>query len=176
MKTTIIFTDSGDTIVNEETQVFDNKHIVTDAQFIPGIADVYDYFYNEGYRIALVADGEWDSFQNVFTKNGKTYWFEQWIISERVGEQKPSQKMFTTALEKMGLTEEDKPNIVMIGNNLSRDIKGANNFGITSIWLDWSPRYFHEYKENDWVPDYVVKTPEELKRLIEEIESKSNSL
>lgn len=171
MKKTIIFTDSGDTIIDEATQVYDDKHIVQRADFIPGAKETYDYFYNEGYRIALVADGEWDSFQNVYRENGCGHWFEQWIVSEVVGEQKPSQKMFTTALEKMGLTEADKPNIVMIGNNIAKDVKGANNFNITSVWLDWSPRYFHEFKEEDWKPDYTVKTEEELKALIDKIEN-----
>ena len=57
--------------------------------------------------------------------------------------------MFDTAKQAMKLTEEDKGRIVMIGNNLKKDVAGANQFGITSIWLDWSPRYFHEYEEAD---------------------------
>ncbi|MCD8023570.1 MAG: glycoside hydrolase family 88 protein [Lachnospiraceae bacterium] len=58
----------------------------------------------------------------------------------------------------------------MIGNNLKKDIAGANRFGITSIWLDWSPRYFHTVEEPDWQPDYTVKTPEELKERIDWLE------
>ena len=53
---------------------------------------------------------------------------------------------------------------------------GANQFGITSIWLDWSPRYFHEYEEADWQPDYIIhhlsELPELLRRLEEEYEQK----
>ena len=70
--------------------------------------------------------------------------------------------MFETAYEKLGLTEEDKPRIVMIGNNLRKDIAGANRQGLTSIWLDWSPRYFHTFEEPDWQPDYTVHMPGEL--------------
>ena len=58
-------------------------------------------------------------------------------MSEVVGKQKPEPIMFETALQKMGLTEADKPRIVMIGNNLKKDIAGANRMGVTSIWLDW---------------------------------------
>lgn len=169
-KNLIIFTDSGDTIIDESTQVFDEKGIVTEAEFIPGAGEVLKQLKEEGYRIALVADGEWESFQNVYRKNGLGDCFEEWIVSEVVGEQKPARSMFDTAMEKMRLNDADKPFIIMIGNNLKKDVAGANRYGITSVWLDWSPRYFHRVEEPDWQPDYTVKTPEELKKLIGELE------
>ena len=174
-KKLILFTDSGDTIIDESSQVFDERGIVTNADFIPGADKVLSRLKSEGYRIALVADGEWESFQNVYRENGLGYCFDEWIVSEVVGEQKPSVRMFDTAMEKMKLKEEDKPFIVMIGNNLKKDIAGANRYGITSIWLDWSPRYFHEVEEPDWKPDHVVKDPEELYSLICELEKKAES-
>lgn len=169
-KNLIIFTDSGDTIIDEGSQVFDGRGIVTDAALIPGAGEVLKALHKEDYRIALVADGEWESFQNVYRKNGLGCCFEEWIVSEIVGEQKPAASMFSTAMEKMKLTDADKPYIVMIGNNLKKDVAGANRFGLTSIWLDWSPRYFHSIEEPDWQPDYTVKTPEELKKLIDKLE------
>ena len=132
-KKLIIFTDSGDTIVDESTQVFDERGIVTEAELIPGAGEVLQALQEEGYRIALVADGEVESFRNVYRKNGLGDCFEQWIISEEVGEQKPASSMFDTAMERMGLKKEDKPFIVMIGNNLKKDIAGANRYGIHSV-------------------------------------------
>ena len=60
----------------------------------------------------------------------------------------------------------------MIGNNLKKDIAGANRFGITSIWLDWSPRYYRTIEEEDWRPDYTVHHPSELPALLEELNRK----
>lgn len=171
-KKLIIFTDSGDTIIDEGTQVYDDRRIVTKADFIPGADEVLKTLHDEGFRIALVADGEWESFQNVYRENGLGYCFEEWIVSEVVGEQKPARSMFDTAMDKMKLTDADKPQIVMIGNNLKKDVAGANRFGLISIWLDWSPRYFHEVEEADWQPDYTVKTPAELLDLLHELERK----
>lgn len=166
----IIFTDSGDTMIDEGSQIFDSRGIVTGAEFIPGAEQVLKSLYGEGYRIALVADGELESFRNVYRENGCGHCFEQWIVSETVGHQKPHASMFDTAMEKMGLSEADKSRIVMIGNNLKKDIAGANRYGITSIWLDWSPRYYHAAEEPDWQPDYTVKTPQELYQLIHRLE------
>ncbi|MCQ2538145.1 MAG: HAD-IA family hydrolase [Lachnospiraceae bacterium] len=165
----IIFTDSGDTIIDESTQIYDDRQIVQKADFIPGADKALVALHEKGYRIALVADGELESFQNVYRENGLGHIFEEWIISEVVGKQKPEPIMFETALEKMHLGVEDKKRIVMIGNNLKKDIAGANRQGMISIWLDWSPRYFHTVEEPDWQPDYTVHTPEELVELLDQI-------
>ncbi len=173
-KKLIIFTDCGDTIVDESTQVYDDRHIVQRADFIPGADEVLKQLHEEGYTIVAVADGEVESFGNIFRENGLGYCIQEWIISEAVGKQKPEPIMFETALKKMGLTEQDKPRIIMVGNNLKKDVAGANRMGLTSVWLDWSPRYFHTVEEPDWQPDYTIHTPAELiplvHRLNEELE------
>ncbi len=171
-KKLIIFTDSGDTIIDEATQIRDEKGIVQQADFIPGADQVLRRLHEEGYTIALVADGEWDSFQNVYRRNGLGYCFDAWIVSEVVGKQKPEPVMFETAMEKLSLTEADKSRIVMIGNNLKKDIAGANRQGLISVWLDWSPRYFHTVEQPDWQPDYTVNTPAQLLELLHELNEK----
>ena len=170
-KRLIIFTDSGDTIIDEATQVYDDRHIVREASFIPGADRVLRQLHEEGYTIALVADGEWESFQNVYRRSGLDDCFDAWVVSEVVGQQKPAAIMFETAYEKLGLTEADKRRIVMIGNNLKKDVAGANRQGLISVWLDWSPRYFHTVEEPDWQPDYTVHTPRELLELIHRLEA-----
>ncbi len=176
-KRLIIFTDCGDTIIDEGTQVYDDRHIVQQADFIPGADRVLCRLHEEGFTIVAVVDGEVESFGNVFRKNGLACCFDAWIISETVGVQKPAPIMFETAMEKMGLTEADKPRIIMVGNNLKKDVAGANRMGLTSVWLDWSPRYFHTVEEPDWQPDYTIHTPEELiplvHRLNEELEQQA---
>ena len=171
-KKLIIFTDSGDTIIDEGTQVYDDRGIVLEADFIPGAGEVLKQLHEEGFTIALVADGEWEAYLNVYRENGLGYCFDAWVVSEVVGLQKPAPIMFETAYEKLGLTEADKSRIVMIGNNLKKDIAGANRQGLISVWLDWSPRYFHTVEEPDWQPDYTVKTPQELLTLLHELNAK----
>ena len=168
-KKLIIFTDSGDTLIDEATQVRDERGIVLRADFIPSAGEMLKSLHDEGFTIALVADGEWESFQNVFRENGLGYCFDAWVVSEVVGLQKPAAIMFETAYEKLGLREADKKRIVMIGNNLKKDIAGANRQGLISVWLDWSPRYFHTVEEPDWQPDYTVKTPAELYALLHQL-------
>ncbi len=171
-KRLIVFSDSGDTVVDEGSQVLDERGIVTDALLIPGAGETLRRIHDEGFTVCMVVDGEVESFHNVYAKYGLEKYVDAWVISQEVGQQKPAPIMFETAFRRLGLTEADRGRVVMIGNNLKKDIAGANRQGLTSVWLDWSPRYFHTFQEPDWVPDYTVKTPGELIPLLHALEEK----
>ncbi|GAU76666.1 HAD family hydrolase [Fusibacter sp. 3D3] len=173
-KRLIVFIDSGDTLIDESTQVYDEKGIVLEAELYEGAKALLKALQREGYRVCLVADGEWDSFKNVYEGNGLRNCFEGWVVSEKVGVQKPERPMFDAAMTAMHLMDVDKQRIVMVGNNLKKDIAGANRYGLVSIWMDWSPRYFHEVEETDWTPDYTVKSPEALMPLLEKLNGQLN--
>lgn len=62
-------------------------------------------------------------------KLGVVDYIKYLVTSEEVGEEKPSAKMFKTALKKLEL----KPNeVIMLGDSQSKDIKGAEALGIKS--------------------------------------------
>jgi putative hydrolase of the HAD superfamily len=164
-----LFIDSGDTLVDEGAQVWDGG-IVVETALIPGAAEALRLIHDRAYTIALVADGEKESFDNVYRQHALEDCFSARAISGVVGTQKPDPRMFRTALEQLGLSEADKGRIVMVGNNLSRDIRGANLFGIASVLIDWSPRYPRESGDPDEIPDYVIHTPAELPPLLETLE------
>ena len=161
----IVFIDSGDTIVDESTEIV--KHgIVQTAEAIEGAVEALLSLANEGFRICLVADGNLQSFTNVFRILGIEDVFEAKTVSESVGFQKPHERMFRTAMKAMNLTDDDRDRIVMIGNNLKRDIAGANRMGITSILLSYSPRYDMHPETREEIPDYVVAFPREIPPLL----------
>lgn len=168
-KPLIIFIDSGDTIIDESTEIRNEKGIVIDAETIPGAAETIRSLYESGYILALVADGELQSFKNVYEKNGLGVFFKSWTISEVVGVQKPAPAMFEDAMKQNNLCDEDKKRVVMVGNNIKKDIAGANRFGITSILLDWSPRYDMKPSCPDQKPDYIIHSPKELLPLVEKL-------
>ena len=156
MRKLIIFLDSGDTLIDEATQVYEGAQIVK-ADFIPGGREFLLRLHREGFTIALVADGSQQDFLNVYSDSSLRECFDVWVVSEVVGEQKPNAIMFETAMEMLKLKDEDKKRIVMIGNNIRKDVRGANEFGITSIWFDWSPRYFHTIEQPNEQADFTVK-------------------
>ncbi len=168
----IIFIDSGDTLIDESTQVYEGDEIVS-AEFIPGGREFLLSLHQRGYTIALVADGKNQDFLNVYHDPELKACFDAWVVSEVVGKQKPNAVMFEAAMQALQLVQADKQRIVMIGNNIRKDVKGANEFGITSIWFDWSPRYFHTVEHPSEQSCYTAKTYDQLYALIEELELKA---
>lgn len=171
-KKLIVFIDSGDTLVNEGTEYRnEGSPIVQSCELIDGAKEMLLTLKERGYTIELVADGYTQSFDNSYGQHGLENIFDARTISEEVGEKKPSQAMFETAMKLLHLTDEDKKRIIMVGNNLERDIVGANRFGITSVFIKWSPRYPMESKNEEEVPDYVIRKPLELLNLVEKLEA-----
>ena len=165
----VIFMDCGDTLVDESTQIFNEDGIVTDVKFYDDADKVLFKLKELGYIVILVADGKDKSFRNIFNKINFLEKFDGFVVSENVGRLKPHPAMFEAAFELVPKEYRSKDNILMVGNNLRRDIKGANNFGITSVWMNWSPRYFHELSEPDLRPDYEIKSPKELIELTKKL-------
>ncbi|MGO4545348.1 HAD family hydrolase [Paenibacillus sp. 2TAB23] len=168
-KKLIVFLDSGDTIIDESTEVRDEEGIVLRAEVIPGADIMVKTLHDKGYTLALVADGDAQSFKNVFKQHGLYDYFTTMIYSETVKASKPSPRMFKAAVGALDLSEADYPRIVMIGNNLSRDMKGANALGITSIFQSWTTRYPHLPADESERPSYTVREPLELVELIERL-------
>ena len=167
----ILFTDIGDTVIDESTEIRDVPGgVVSEADCLPGARQTMLALYEAGYTIAMVADGLVQSFHNTMSQHGLAHIFAAKAISEAVGAEKPDARMFQSAMDQLGLTEADKPRILMIGNNLARDVAGANAFGIRSALLRWSPRYRHEWETPDEKPDYVLDRPDELPALLDAIE------
>lgn len=175
-KQLIIFTDIGDTVVDEGTEVkVPGTELVLRADCIPGAVETMRRLYDEGFTILMVADGLVQSFHNTMTQHGLDDIFTAKIISERIGEQKPSRKMFQAALDAAGLGDEDKKRIIMVGNNIRRDVLGANRFGIRSVLLTWSPRYSYVAETPEMEPDYRIAAPCELLDLAHRLEDELNA-
>jgi putative hydrolase of the HAD superfamily len=165
-----VMIDSGDTLVDEATEIRDADGYVVEASLIPGAIEMIRQLTADGYRLVLVADGYKQSFDNVLGFHGVREHLEAEIISEILKCEKPDQRMFDAALAALGIDAADAGSVVMIGNHLGRDINGANRRGIISIWQNWSPRREKVAATSDEVPDYIVRGPSEIPSLLEFIE------
>jgi FMN phosphatase YigB (HAD superfamily) len=167
----IIFLDCGDTIIDESTETRDEEGIVLDGRVIPGADVLVKTLAERGFRLAIVADGAAQSFKNLLIRNGLYECFETLIYSENIRATKPSPRMFKAAMGAMELDETDITRMIMVGNNLSRDAKGANALGITSVFLSWTPRYPKTPADDSEIPRYTIGTPLELIELAERLDA-----
>ncbi|MFD0678694.1 MULTISPECIES: HAD family hydrolase [unclassified Paenibacillus] len=168
-KKLIIFLDCGDTIIDEGTEIRDEHDIVIQANVIPGADVMVRTLAERGYTLAIVADGYAQSFKNILTQNGLYDYFTTMVYSETVKAYKPSPRMFKAAIGALDLSEQDCSRIIMVGNNLSRDVKGANQMGIRSVFLSWTPRYPKLHADDSEIPDYTISEPLELIDLAEKL-------
>lgn len=108
--------------------------------------ELLQYLYNK-YDIYVVSNG-FRFVQESRVKIGKfDKYFKELFLSEDIGIQKPDIRFFDYCYEKLG--SPPKEELILIGDSLSADIKGGNNFGIDTIWFN---------KNNDPAPSDIIPT------------------
>ncbi len=83
------------------------------------------------YKLCIVSDA-WPSLREVYKKAGLYDYFDYMIISSEQGIRKPNEKMYTRALNEIGLKESD---VIFIDDNPTNCNK-AKELGIESIILE----------------------------------------
>jgi putative hydrolase of the HAD superfamily len=158
--------DLGDTLMIEESEVKDAGGTTLRADLVPGMAGALHWLKDRGYPLALVADSRPHTPANVLRQHGLYGLFETLAISEVVGVEKPDRLIFQTALEALGIPESDYSRVAMVGNNLERDVVGANRLGLISIFFHGSDRRRSRPLTAEETPQYTVSSAEELISLI----------
>ena len=145
--------DLGDTLVAEETVIHDNLGRSLTADVVGGAFEILEKLRRDGYKLAIVANGDSVGTRNVIEATGLQGKFEVMVISEEVGAEKPDSKIFEVALENLGVEPESA---VMVGNRIDTDIVGANRLGITSVYFKWNNRYSDSISNKEEKPAFVV--------------------
>ena len=160
-----ILFDLGDVIMREETEEkIDN--VTQRAELVPGMADLLHELKRSGKRLGLVADTRTGTYRNVLRQHGLYDLFDTFAISDLIGVEKPDRRIFLYALETLGIAPEDWGRVAMVGNNLARDIRGANALGLISVWLAWNARYPLQPATSEEAPRYQAGGAEELRALL----------
>lgn len=162
--------DCGDTLIDEATEVKAADDVALRGELIPGADELVRELARRGYPLALVADGPAQTFSNLLGQHDLDRYFAARAISGQLGCAKPDPRMFAHALGQLGIRPEQYSRTLMLGNNLARDIRGANALGIISVWLDWAPRRAKAPADEHEVPRHIIRRPLELLDLIAQIE------
>ena len=162
--------DLGDTIMLEETEIIDDDGTTLRAELVLGMAEALGQFKAQGHRLALVADSRPDTPANVLRQHGLYDLFDEIAVSEIAGASKPDARLFRVALDGMGVTANDYGRAVMVGNNLERDIAGANRLGLISVFFHVNERRRTRPLTDDETPRYTVTSARELVALIERLD------
>jgi FMN phosphatase YigB (HAD superfamily)/ribulose-5-phosphate 4-epimerase/fuculose-1-phosphate aldolase len=97
------------------------------------VTDFIVWNKNIGVKIGVLTDYETEYQIQKLEKLGLINHIDTIITSEEVGIEKPSSQMFQTILRKMELRTDE---VIMIGDDFNKDIKGALNISILSYWFN----------------------------------------
>jgi putative hydrolase of the HAD superfamily len=123
----------------------------------PGAIDTLIEFRNIGIKLALVTNGASIVQRNKIERFNLTQLFDCITIEGEFGAGKPDESVFIHTLKLLGTSCEKA---WMVGDDLLRDIQGAQKAGIYSIWNDWNKTGLQ--KESSIYPDRIINSIAEL--------------
>ncbi|MBI2543307.1 MAG: HAD family hydrolase [Candidatus Aenigmarchaeota archaeon] len=95
-----------------------------------GVIDFFEYLKQNNIKIAIVSDLTVELQFKKLIELGVDKYIDFVITSEESGREKPDKSIFLLSLDKLGC---DKDDVIFIGDDLEKDIKGAENFGMRYI-------------------------------------------
>ena len=123
------------------------------------VAPVLDALQQQ-YRMTALTNGNAS-----IEKTGVSHWFEFSVSAAEVGHQKPHPLFFETMLNKAGLAANE---VLHIGDDPYRDIFGAFDAGIRSIWLN---RAGQAWQSDDYQADRQINTLAALPEILREMQA-----
>jgi putative hydrolase of the HAD superfamily len=112
------------------------------------------------YSVALLTNGAPDLQREKIAATGLESFFKAIAVSGEHGIGKPKPQIFHRLLDDLGVGAEES---VMVGNSLERDIAGARNAGIRSIWL----RVPGSEEHADVIPDHTITLLAEIPAILD---------
>ncbi|MBT5221402.1 MAG: HAD family hydrolase [Gammaproteobacteria bacterium] len=145
-------------------QKFDKDRIAA-FDFYPGIAEFLQTA-RQLFTLVVITNGPVYSQIPKIERVKLADYVDHIIIGGQEPEQKPAVSIFEKALK---LAACEAHEAIQVGDSLHSDIQGANNSGITSVWVQHQQPLDAELGIN---PSHTVLTPAEIPALIRDIHGK----
>ncbi len=129
------------------------------AEYVDALADCSEVFegavelcrkLSEKYELYIVTNGVSRTQKKRFFSSPICQYFKDIFVSEDAGQPKPMRGYFDYVFRRIG--EDKKEGSVIIGDSLTSDIKGGNNFGIDTFW--YNPKGVEN--KTDIIPTRVI--------------------
>ncbi len=129
---------------------------------LAGAVELCRELKEKGYDLYIVTNGIEKTQKKRLTKSGLLPFFTEIFVSEVIGHQKPKKEYFDYVLSH--IKEKDINKIILIGDSLTSDIKGAAESGISCVWLNLKGQEL----PTEYSPDYVIEDIREAREILYE--------
>ena len=127
---------------------------------VPGAERTLARLRAQGYRQAVLSNAAHDEdVQALVDKAALRPHLDFVLTSAALGRRKPDPQVFLRAAADWGVPSSS---VLMVGDTLAADIRGAREAGMASVWV----RKYAEEPEGDVRPDAVLETVVELPELL----------
>ena len=144
-------------IIPEDISPVYLTNISQGIDLLDGAEEIVKYFHAK-CEIALATNGLSDVQNPRFAASRLAVYFKHIFISEEIGHPKPDKEYFEYIFKKLPYHESS----IIVGDSLSSDIKGGNDFGIDTCWFN--PKNIKN--ESEIIPTYEIHDLAELKEII----------
>jgi len=114
-----------------------------------------EYLHSK-YKVGIVTNGIKEVQYSRIENSAIAKYIDKIIISDEVGVNKPDKRIFEYAMNYFEIM--DKSEVIMIGDSLGADIKGGQNAGIDTCWVNLR----NNVNDTGIVPKYEVRKLEEM--------------
>lgn len=112
--------------------------------------------FQEKYRLGIITNGFKEVQRPRLRKTGIYDFFDVIAVSDEIGFYKPESGIFEHIFQEMN--QPAKEDVLIIGDNLSSDIKGGHDFGIDTCWMN----YKEKINETNIQPTFEIKELQQL--------------
>lgn len=139
-----------------ETAFRENFH--ESAILVDGARDLLEYLRSK-YKMYVASNASMHQQTNRMKRAELDGYIDGYFVSEEIGFPKPQKEFFDACFK--ALPDVKPQDVVMIGDSLSADIKGACEYGLKTIW------YNHRNEPTSDVKcDYIVSRLSEVKNIL----------
>lgn len=139
-----------------ETAFRENFH--ESSILVDGARDLLEYLRSK-YKVYVASNASMHQQTNRMKRAELDGYIDGYFVSEEIGFPKPQKEFFDACFK--ALPDVKPQDVVMIGDSLSADIKGACEYGLKTIW------YNHRNEPTAGVKcDYIVSRLSEVKNIL----------
>ena len=153
------FGSFGISVDGDEVNRLFQDALAESHDLIEGAEEILTYL-KEKYKLYVITNGVATTQNRRLGDSGLKKYFDGIFISEEAGAQKPQEGFFEYCFRHMG--RRDVENMLVVGDSLTSDIRGANRSGIDACW--YNPK--GEENTAGVKVDYEIHDLSELKKIL----------